>query len=79
MPAKNKQQAEIEERGKFYWSHGKGADLIGWGTPGDFERCVKLAGKHIPKTMIKGYCAERHHEATGYWPGHAPSEQTGKH
>lgn len=48
---------------------------IGWGTPGDFDRCVKELGKYVGPGVVKGLCANLHHRATGAWPGHAPSEQ----
>lgn len=65
------------ERLKEYWDHGGKA--IGWGVPGDFNRCVgevttATKGKMTPE-QVKGYCADRHHDATGAWPGHAPGEQ----
>lgn len=65
------------ERLKAYWD--KGGKAINWGVPGDWGRCVdELAaatkGKMTPEQM-KGYCADRHHDATGAWPGHAPGEK----
>lgn len=67
---------------KDYWAHGAGALKIQWGVPGDFNRCINLiqqaASKHgppLPEDMLKGLCANLHHEATGAWPGHAASEQ----
>lgn len=69
--AKTPAQARLEAAGKRYWSHGEGAAKIGWGThPHDFDTCVSLvieAG--VPAHEAKGYCAERHHEALGVWPG----------
>jgi hypothetical protein len=45
-----------------------GADgQIDWGSPGDFEQCVEIAGQHVSDP--EGFCAERHHDATGEWPG----------
>jgi hypothetical protein len=60
------QDERATERLRRYWSHGEGAAKIGWGTPGDFDRCVAEVGKYM--TNPQGYCAERHHEATGEWP-----------
>lgn len=72
--------AENTARIKGYWSHGKGAALIQWGTPGDFDRCVAQLGKHVHNDAeLKGLCANLHHDATGAWPGHAPGETKGKH
>lgn len=49
---------------------GKGAAQIGWGSPGDFDRCLSFARRHgIPKHMQKGFCANLHKLATGEWPG----------
>lgn len=58
------------ERLKRYWSHGEGAAKIQWGVPGDFKRCVKQVRKYMG-TRAEGYCALRHKEATGTWPGHS--------
>lgn len=53
-----------------YWTHGKGAAKIAWGTPGDFSRCVVALTKYIgSKHQAEGYCASLHHRATGTWPG----------
>lgn len=75
--------SEGTRRLKNYWAHGEGAAKIEWGVPGDFDRCVTLiqaaASKHgppLPDRMIKGLCANLHHDATGEWPGHAAGEQS---
>lgn len=62
---------------KRYWAHGAGAAKIRWGVPNDFYRCLEHVGKFMPPGEAKGYCALRHHEATGAWPGHAATEQVG--
>lgn len=67
----------IAEQGKAYWSgtgtdRGKRSDIT-WGVPGDFAKCVAETTPHLG-AKAKGYCANRHHEATGAWPGHAPGE-----
>lgn len=68
--AKTPAQAKLERAGKRYWSHGEGAARIRWGEGGDFLRCVRLVTEEgVPAHMAKGYCAERHHEALGVWPG----------
>lgn len=52
-----------------------GYEKIGWGTNGDFTRCVKLVGEKIATNSpekaryIKQTCAQWHHDALGYWPG----------
>jgi HK97 family phage prohead protease len=60
-----------------WWEHGAGAAKIGWGTPGSFVRCVRLAvaEAHMDPERAKGFCAERYHAATGTWPG----QHSGKH
>lgn len=58
---------------KRYWAHGPGAGKIGWGTPGDHTRCVRLiqeavtkdGGKPLPDHEIHGLCANLQKEATG--------------
>jgi len=55
------------EQLRHWYVRGEGAAQIGWGTDGDFDRCVAIAGKHMADPQ--GYCANRHKEATGEWPG----------
>ena len=62
------------ERLKRYWTHGEGAAKIGWGTGGDWYRCVSHLSKYMG-TRAKGYCTLRHKDATGAWPGQAPGER----
>jgi hypothetical protein len=66
-----------------YWTvpgH-EGYAKIGWGTPDDFYRCRVQIGEEIgessPDTLrfINQICSQWHHDATGFWPGHAPTEQ----
>jgi hypothetical protein len=47
-----------------YWVHGEGAAKIGWGTAGDYDRCVAEIEKYTP-TGAHGLCAEMHIAATG--------------
>ena len=54
-----------------YWRQ-----AINWGHPGDFDQCVAEVGKYIEEP--EGFCALRHQEATGAWPGHAPGESRKK-
>jgi hypothetical protein len=67
----------IEEQGKRYWSNegtSKGkVSGVTWGVAGDFAQCVARVAPHLG-AGANGYCAERHHQATGAWPGHAPGE-----
>lgn len=50
-----------------YWVRGPGAAKIGWGTPGDFTRCVANLSDKVKNPQ--GLCAEYHYMATGMWPG----------
>lgn len=57
------------------WSHGAMAAKIGWGTDGDFYRCVDLATEHMGPEDAKGWCNLRHKDALGYYPAtHAAME-----
>lgn len=49
---------------RSYWTTGKGAAKIRWGTGGDFNRCTKALSKYMG-ARAKGYCALRHRAATG--------------
>lgn len=51
-----------------YWTRGKGAAKIRWGTPGDWTRCVRNLSKYMG-VRAKGYCQLRHKEATGIYTG----------
>lgn len=62
---KNRGNAEKLRR---YWTKGKGAAKIRWGTGGDWTRCVRHLSKYIGP-RAKGYCSLRHKEVTGLWTG----------
>lgn len=70
------------ERLKKFWETGRGGvELIRWGEPGDFSRCVKQLMQHaqMSKDNAEGYCYERHVGALGYSPQqHAKMEHGGK-
>jgi tetratricopeptide (TPR) repeat protein len=51
-----------------YWTIGKGGLKIRWGTPGDWTRCNRQLKKYMGP-RAKGYCALRHKEMNGVWPG----------
>lgn len=51
-----------------YWTRGKGAAKIRWGTPGDWTRCVRQLSKYMGP-RAKGYCQLRHKEVTGVYTG----------
>ena len=62
---RNRGQAENLRR---YWTVGKGALKIRWGTEGDWTRCVRQLSKYLGP-RAKGYCSLRHKEMNGIWPG----------
>lgn len=57
------------EKLRRYWTVGEGGAKIAWNTPGDFTRCTKFLSEHMTPERAKGYCANRHKEMTGMWPG----------
>ena len=63
------------ERLRQWYEHGGGATQINWGVPGDWARCVSIAGQHMDPERAKGYCQLRHKGATGFYAGHAPTEE----
>lgn len=66
------------DRLRDYWTHGKGAAKIGWGMPGDFNRCRANLAKYVKPMYLSGYCANRHYDALGFWPGdHARKHSLG--
>lgn len=56
------------EKLRRYWTVGKGGAKIRWGTGGDWTRCVQQLSKYLGP-RAKGYCALRHKEMNGVWPG----------
>jgi hypothetical protein len=54
------------EQLRRYWTRGKGAAKIRWGTPGDWKRCVRHLSKYMG-VRAKGYCQLRHKDALGYY------------
>jgi hypothetical protein len=56
-----------------YFNDGAGG-RIDWGSPGDFDDCVEIASEHMTEDQAKGFCNERHQDATGAAPGHAAGE-----
>ncbi len=52
-----------------YWTRGRGAAKIRWGTDGSFDRCVRALRSKVPARYdVKGLCANLHKRATGEWP-----------
>ncbi len=60
-----------------WFNAGAGGKII-WGKPGDFDACVRIAGKHMTPEQAKGFCSNRHKDATGARPGKAPAERARK-
>lgn len=56
------------EQLRIYWTRGKGATKIRWGTPGDWKRCVRQLRKYLG-TRADGYCQLRHREVNGFYTG----------
>jgi len=55
-----------------YWVDGRGAAKIGWGAPGDFNRCRTQLAKYVQNpAWLSGLCANLHYRALGAWPGQA--------
>lgn len=53
-----------------YWVKGPGAAKIGWGAPGDFNRCRVQLAKYVQNPeWLAGLCANLHYRALGIWPG----------
>ena len=57
------------DRLRDYWVRGEGAAKIGWGTDGDFNRCRVNLAEYVKPQYLNGYCANRHFDALGTWPG----------
>lgn len=64
------------DRLRDYWTHGAGAAKIGWGTPGDFNRCRAAVAEYVKPQYLAGYCANRHYDALGFWPGRPVAGKT---
>lgn len=58
-----------------YWTRGKGAAKIRWGTPGDFDRCVRLLRRYFPRNP-EGLCNRLHTRALGKPPGKHTLKET---
>ncbi len=67
VDAHNRSRGNAENL-RHWYSAGEGAARIGWGTPGDFDRCVAIASEHMGPEDAKGYCNLRHHDALGIYP-----------
>lgn len=52
-----------------YWAEGKGAIVIRWGEPHDFDRCVEHLSKYVGPGIVRGLCSNLHKRALGVRPG----------
>ena len=64
---------EVAKRGnpealRDYWRAG-GDGRVNWGAGGDFTSCVAAVSNYMTDEEAKGYCAIRHYEVNGFWPG----------
>lgn len=60
-----------------YWVDGVGAAKIGWGIPGDFNRCRVQLAKYVQNPeWLAGLCANLHYRALRTWPGQAHAGRT---
>ncbi|MFG2141841.1 2'-5' RNA ligase family protein [Streptomyces sp. NPDC048650] len=67
------------EQLRHWYVHGEGGAQISWGTAGDFDRCVSIAGRHMSADKAKGYCNLRHRDATGIYPAtHAAEHKSAR-
>lgn len=61
-----------------WYERGEGAGRVLWGTPGDFDRCVALAGRFMRLDQAKGFCNLRHKGALGFYPATHAAMERGK-
>ncbi|MFF4188092.1 2'-5' RNA ligase family protein [Streptomyces sp. NPDC001691] len=67
------------EQLRHWYVRGEGAARINWGSAGDFDRCVAIAGEHMTPEDAKGYCNLRHHDALGIYPAtHAAEHKSAR-
>ncbi len=72
---------EATRRIHAYWTQKgqPGYEKIGWGVPGDFNRCRALVGEKIATNspedtrFLNQICAQWHYDALGWWPGRPTS------
>jgi hypothetical protein len=58
------------DRLRDYWTTGEGGQtIVRWGVPGDFNRCRTALAAYVKPQHLSGYCANRHYDALGFWPG----------
>ncbi|MCX4450702.1 hypothetical protein [Streptomyces sp. NBC_01789] len=78
MASKGRRNRGNAETLRRYWTTGAGAAKIKWGTPGDYNRCVRNVSRFMG-ARARGYCALRHKAATGMWTAqHAKALRGGR-
>lgn len=65
------------EKLRQYWSTGKGAAKIRWGTHGDWTRCYRYLSKYMGP-RAKGYCQNLHKRNTGVYTGSRLNASAGR-
>jgi hypothetical protein len=60
-------EAKGDHNLQHYWTSGRGAALIKWRTPHDFDRCVRHLSKYVRDP--EGLCNHYHQIAVGAPPG----------
>lgn len=65
-----------------YWTRGRGALKIGYGTPGQFDRAVaaitEATSGRLPPHVVRGMAANLIKKVTGRWPGEHSRKGGGK-
>ena len=59
------------DRLRDWWASAESG--VNWGVPGDFNRCRVAAAKYVKPQYLNGFCANRHYDALGFWPGQEAS------
>jgi hypothetical protein len=67
-----------------YWTKPghEGYAKVGWGTPGDFNRCRTQVGEEIAENspdktrFLNQICAQWHYDVLGFWPGRPTGSET---
>jgi 8-oxo-dGTP pyrophosphatase MutT (NUDIX family) len=62
---------EDTDRLRDWWASAESG--VNWGVPGDFNRCRVKAAEHVKPQYLSGFCANRHYDALGFWPGQEAS------
>lgn len=58
---------EDTDRLRDWWASAESG--VQWGVPGDFNRCRAKAAEYVKPQYVSGFCANRHYDALGKWPG----------